>query len=243
MWKGKKLFEGVEGSRRRAIYKANGYTDEDLLRPHIGVVNTFNEAAPGHAHMRQIAEAAKAGVWQAGGTPFEFGTISTCGAPCVGADNKALRYKLVIRDIICGSIEIVAMEHMFDGLVLLSSCDSIIPAGANHLKGPFLENVGIDESIPIAVDGLDDKEEFTKVHVTQEKDTVDAAKMEAEVVEVAQRLVKNHSDIGAIVFECSDLPPFAAAAQEAVNLPIFDFITLTNMIYQAVVQRRYVGFM
>jgi dihydroxy-acid dehydratase len=128
MWQGKKLFEGIEGARRRAIYKANGYTDEDLLRPHIGVVNTFNEAAPGHAHMRQIAEAAKAGVWQAGGTPFEFGTISTCGAPCVGAENKALRYELVIRDIICGSIEIVAMEHMFDGLVLLSSCDSIIPA-------------------------------------------------------------------------------------------------------------------
>jgi dihydroxy-acid dehydratase len=128
MWQGKKLFEGIAGARRRAIYKANGYTDEDLLRPHIGVVNTFNEAAPGHAHMRQIAEAAKAGVWQAGGTPFEFGTISTCGAPCVGAENKALRYELVIRDIICGSIEIVAMEHMFDGLVLLSSCDSIIPA-------------------------------------------------------------------------------------------------------------------
>lgn len=128
MWQGKKLFEGLEGARRRAIYKANGYTDEDLLRPHIGVVNTFNEAAPGHALMRQIAEAAKAGVWQAGGTPFEFGTISTCGAPCVGAENRALRYELVIRDIICGSIEIVAMEHMFDGLVLLSSCDSIIPA-------------------------------------------------------------------------------------------------------------------
>lgn len=128
MWQGKKLFEGIDGARRRAIYKANGYTDEDLLRPHIGVVNTFNEAAPGHVHMRQIAEAAKAGVWQAGGTPFEFGTISTCGSPCVGAENKALRYELVIRDIICGSIEIVAMEHMFDGMVLLSSCDSIIPA-------------------------------------------------------------------------------------------------------------------
>jgi dihydroxy-acid dehydratase len=128
MWQGKKLFEGIEGARRRAIYKANGYADEDLLRPHIGVVNTYNEAAPGHSHMRQIAEAVKAGVWQAGGTPFEFGTISTCGAPCVGAENKALRYELVIRDIICGSIEIVAMEHMFDGLVLLSSCDSIIPA-------------------------------------------------------------------------------------------------------------------
>ena len=128
MWKGKKLFEGIEGARRRAIYKANGYTNEDLLRPHIGVVNTYNEAAPGHSHMRQIAEAVKSGVWQAGGTPFEFGTISTCGSPCVGSENKALRYELVIRDIICGSIEIVAMEHMFDGLLLLSSCDSIIPA-------------------------------------------------------------------------------------------------------------------
>lgn len=128
MWESKKLFEGIEGARRRAIYKANGYTDEDLRRPHIGVVNTWNEAAPGHFHLRNIAESVKAGVWQAGGTPFEFGTISTCGSLCVGAENKALRYELVIRDIIAGSIEIVAMEHIFDGLVLLSSCDSIIPA-------------------------------------------------------------------------------------------------------------------
>ncbi len=119
----------------------------------------------------------------------------------------------------------------------------IISAGGNHLKGPFLENVGIDESIPIAVDGLDNKEEFTKVHVTQEKDTVDATRMEAEVVDVAQRLVKNNPDIGAIVFECSDLPPFAAAVQDAVNLPIFDFITLVNMVYLAVVKKRYAGFM
>lgn len=128
MWQGKKLFEGIEGARRRAIYKANGYTDEDLRRPHIGVVNTWNEAVPGHFHLGKIAESVKAGVWQAGGTPFEFGTISTCGSLCVGAANKALRYELVIRDIIAGSIEIVAMEHLFDGLVLLSSCDSIIPA-------------------------------------------------------------------------------------------------------------------
>ena len=119
----------------------------------------------------------------------------------------------------------------------------IITAGAKHLKGEFLKNVGIDDSIPIAIDGLDDKEEFTKVHVTQEKDTIDAAKMEAEVIDVARRLVQKHPDVGAVVFECSDLPPFAAATQEAVGLPIFDFITLANMIYQAVVQRRYVGFM
>ncbi len=127
-YKEKRLFAGIEGARRRAIYKANGYTNEELDKPHIGVVNTFNEATPGHSHMRQIAEAVKAGIWQNGGTPFEFGTISTCASPCVGAENKALRYELVIRDIICASIEIVSMEHMFDGLVLLSSCDSIIPA-------------------------------------------------------------------------------------------------------------------
>ena len=72
MWQGKKLFEGIEGARRRAIYKANGFTDEDLLRPHIGIVNTFNEAAPGHAHMRQIAEAAKAGVGQKRTSQAEF---------------------------------------------------------------------------------------------------------------------------------------------------------------------------
>jgi len=128
MWRGKELFQGVKGARRRAMYKANGFDSEDLFRPHIGVVNTFNEAAPGHAHMRQIAEAVKSGVWQGGGTPFEFGTISTCASACVGAPNKALRYELVIRDVIAASIEIVSMEHMFDGLVLLSSCDSIIPA-------------------------------------------------------------------------------------------------------------------
>ncbi|UCE53644.1 MAG: aspartate/glutamate racemase family protein [Desulfobacterales bacterium] len=119
----------------------------------------------------------------------------------------------------------------------------IISAGANYLEGPFLENVGIDESIPVAVDGLDDKEEFTKVHVTQEKDTINAAKMEAEVVEVAQRLIEQHPDTGAVVFECSDLPPFAAAVQETVNLPIFDFITLINFVYTTVVQKRYEGFM
>lgn len=126
MWKGKPLFEGIEGAMRRARYKANGYTDEDLARPHIGVVNTWNEAAPGHFHLRKIAELVKAGIWQAGGTPFEFGTISTCGSICVGT--KAVRYELVIRDLIAGSVEVVSREHLFDGLVLLSSCDNIIPA-------------------------------------------------------------------------------------------------------------------
>jgi len=119
----------------------------------------------------------------------------------------------------------------------------ILTAGAERLKGPFLRNVGIDESIPIAIAGMDEKEEFTKTHVTQEKQTVDVKKMETEVVEVAQKLVTENPDIGALVFECSDLPPFTAAVQEAVDLPVFDFITLINMVYMAVVKKRYHGFM
>lgn len=78
-WKSGKLFKGTEGVMCRALYKSMGFTDEDPHRPLIGVVNTWNEASPGHFHLRQVAEATKAGVWQAGGTPFEFGTFATCG--------------------------------------------------------------------------------------------------------------------------------------------------------------------
>ena len=127
-WKSKQLFKGIEGTMRRAIYKSMGFTDKDLQSPLIGVVNTWNEASPGHFHLRQVAEAAKAGVWQAGGTPFEFGTFATCGAVAVGslrAEN--LKYELPIRDVLAASIEIMAKVHLFDGLVLLSSCDNIIP--------------------------------------------------------------------------------------------------------------------
>jgi len=139
----KVFFKGIEGARRRSIYHACGYSTQDLNRPHIGVVNAFNEAAPGHTHLRSFAEAVKSGIWQAGGAPFEFNTISTCGAICVGT--KHLRYELVLRDIIAASIEIVATEHLFDGLVLLSSCDSIIPGqilGAIRVNVPSLMVTG-----------------------------------------------------------------------------------------------------
>lgn len=143
MWGSRGFFAGLDGARRRSIYHACGYGSAELEGPHIGVVNAFNEAAPGHAHLRGLAEAVKAGIWQAGGVPFEFGTISTCGAICVGT--KHLRYELVIRDVIAASIEIVATEHLFDGLVLLSSCDSIIPGqilGAARVGQPAVVVTG-----------------------------------------------------------------------------------------------------
>jgi hypothetical protein len=119
----------------------------------------------------------------------------------------------------------------------------IVTAGARHLKGPFLENVGIDSSIPVAIAGMDDAEEFTAIHVTQTKQEVDLAAMEEEVVSVAERLVAHNPAIGALVLECSDLPPFASAIQQRVRLPIFDFITLAHFVYHAVVQTPYQGFL
>lgn len=118
-------FKGAESSHRRVIYKAMGYTDEDLAKPLIGVVNPWSEASPGHAHLREIAKQVKSGIWQNGGTPFEFGTFATCGNIAIGTEN--LKYELVIRDVLAASIEIMAKVHLFDGLVLLSSCDNIIP--------------------------------------------------------------------------------------------------------------------
>ncbi|MGD9078822.1 MAG: dihydroxy-acid dehydratase [Desulfobacterales bacterium] len=123
--KDQKLFSGDGASHRRAIYKGCGYDDVDLSRPLIGVVNTCNDAALGHVHLDKLAEHVKAGIWQAGGTPFEFGTISTCGEISIGTPH--LRYEMVIRDVIASSIEIMANVELFDGLVLLASCDSIIP--------------------------------------------------------------------------------------------------------------------
>ena len=119
------LFSGKESSTRRAIYKGCGYDDEDLSRPLIGVVNTANDAGLGHVHLDRLAERVKAGILQAGGTPFEFGTIATCGAVPIGTPH--FRYELVIRDIVASSVEIMAGVQLFDGLVLLASCDSIIP--------------------------------------------------------------------------------------------------------------------
>jgi dihydroxy-acid dehydratase len=123
--KQEKLFSADEAAHRRAIYKGCGYDDTDLSRPLIGVVNTCNDAALGHVHLDKLAQHVKAGIWQAGGTPFEFGTIATCGEIAIGTPH--LRYELVIRDVIASSVEIMANVELFDGLVLLASCDSIIP--------------------------------------------------------------------------------------------------------------------
>ncbi len=119
------LFSGPAAASRRAIYKGGGYDDEDLSKPLIGVVNPANDAGLGHVHLDKLTEHVKAGIWQAGGTPFEFRTIATCGAVPIGTPH--MRYELVIRDVIASSVEIMSQVQLLDGLVVLASCDSIIP--------------------------------------------------------------------------------------------------------------------
>jgi dihydroxy-acid dehydratase len=117
--------QGPEMSRTRALIKAMGYTDEELARPRIGVANTWAETSPGHYHLKSLAEAVKAGIWQAGGTPVEFSSFAQCP---IEPSDPGIRYDLPSRDIIAADVEACTELHLFDGLVLISSCDKNVPA-------------------------------------------------------------------------------------------------------------------
>ncbi|MEM3730953.1 MAG: dihydroxy-acid dehydratase [Candidatus Bathyarchaeia archaeon] len=115
----------MEGYSRRSLLKACGFTDEELNRPLVAVVNSWTNIVPGHVHLDKIAEAVVAGVRIAGGTPFQFHTIAVCDGIAMGHDG--MRYSLPSRDIIAASIEIMVEAHKFDGIVLVGSCDKIVP--------------------------------------------------------------------------------------------------------------------
>jgi len=117
--------KGVERSPFRSFLRAVGLSDEELKRPLIAVVNSWDEIVPGHIHLRQLAEAVKAGVRMAGGTPLEFNTIAACDALAEG--HEGMRYILPTRDVIADSIELMVEAHRFDAMVLLGSCDKIVP--------------------------------------------------------------------------------------------------------------------
>jgi len=117
--------KGTTRLPHRSIFKSLGFTDLEISRPIIGVVNSFNELIPGHMHLRNITEAVKAGIRIAGGTPQEFATIGVCDG--VAMNHVGMKYSLATREIIADSIEAVSMAHPFDGLVLVPSCDKIVP--------------------------------------------------------------------------------------------------------------------
>ncbi len=120
------VVDGIDRAAMRAHLKACGLLDCEMDKPFIGIVNTFNEMHPGHRHLRELAQAAKDGVRIAGGAPFEFCTISICDG--ISQGHVGMCYVLASREIIADSIEVVAQAQQLDGLVLLASCDKIVPA-------------------------------------------------------------------------------------------------------------------
>ncbi|HEY8422086.1 MAG TPA: dihydroxy-acid dehydratase [Thermoclostridium sp.] len=117
--------KGIERAPHRSLFKAMGYTDEEIERPLIGVVNSVNEIVPGHVHLSKIAEAVKAGIRLAGGTPVEFGCIGICDGIAMG--HEGMKYSLASRELIADSCEAMALAHSFDGMVFIPNCDKIVP--------------------------------------------------------------------------------------------------------------------
>lgn len=149
---------GKERAPHRALLKATGLTDEEIARPFIGVVNSWNEFIPGHIHLDKLAQAVKAGIRSAGGVPFEFHTIGVCDGIAMG--HAGMRYSLPSRELIEDSIEIMAEAHQLDGLVMIPSCDKIVPghlmaAGRLDLPtivvtgGPMMPGYGCDKNLDL----------------------------------------------------------------------------------------------
>lgn len=119
------MIKGPERAPHRSLMRADGLTDWELERPIIGIANSYNEMIPGHIHLDKLVEAVKAGIYAAGGTPIVFNTIGVCDG--IAMNHPGMKYSLPSRELIADSIETVAMGHPFDGLVLIASCDKIIP--------------------------------------------------------------------------------------------------------------------
>jgi len=117
--------KGIERAPHRSLFNALGLTEEELERPLIGVVNSYNEIVPGHMNLDKITEAVKKGIYMAGGTPIEVPAIAVCDG--IAMNNTGMKYSLVTRELIADSTECLANAHQFDGLVMIPNCDKNVP--------------------------------------------------------------------------------------------------------------------
>jgi dihydroxy-acid dehydratase len=116
---------GIDRTAQRALLKSLGLTNNDIAKPWIAVVNSYSEIVPGHIHLNALANAVKAGIKSAGGTPFEFNTIAICDGICQGT--TGMKYSLPSRDLIADTVEVMIQAHQFDAMAMISSCDKIVP--------------------------------------------------------------------------------------------------------------------
>jgi dihydroxy-acid dehydratase len=144
---------GVENAPKRALLKAMGYTDAQIEKPLVGIVNSFNEVVPGHIHLQNIARAVKDGVLSAGGTPMEFNTIAVCDGLAMG--HEGMKYSLCSRELIADSIECMVKAHRFDALVFIPNCDKIVPGMLMAAARLDLPSIFISGGPMLSVDGSD----------------------------------------------------------------------------------------
>lgn len=117
--------KGLARAPHRSLLKADGLTDEEIERPLIAVISSTNDIIPGHNHLDKIADAVKAGVRMAGGTPLEATTIGVCDG--IAMNHEGMHFSLTSREVIADSVECVVQGHQFDGMVLIPSCDKVVP--------------------------------------------------------------------------------------------------------------------
>jgi dihydroxy-acid dehydratase len=117
--------KGMQRAPHRSLLRACGVTDAEMDKPFIGVANSFTDIVPGHIHLKQIADAVKMGISQAGGVPFEFSTMAICDG--IAMNHDGMRYSLASREIVADTVESMAQAHSLDALVLLPTCDKIVP--------------------------------------------------------------------------------------------------------------------
>ncbi len=172
-----KLTKGVSAAPQRALLGALGYTCEQMKRPLVGVVNSFNDVVPGHTHLQQIARAVKDGVLAAGGTPMEFNTIAVCDGLAMGHDG--MHYSLASRELIADSVECMVKAHCFDALVFIPNCDKVVPGMLMAAARCNLPSIFVSGGPMLSLDGRDLNTVFEAVGA------VNAGKMsEAELAEV-----------------------------------------------------------
>lgn len=128
--------KGIQKAPHRSLLRACGLEDDDFKKPFIGIANSFTDIVPGHIHLRELVEDVKQGIVDAGGIPFEFDTMAICDG--ISMNHEGMKYSLPSREIIAATVESMAKGHAFDGLVLIPSCDKVVPG---MLMGAFRVNV------------------------------------------------------------------------------------------------------
>ncbi|MDR1979062.1 MAG: dihydroxy-acid dehydratase [Synergistaceae bacterium] len=166
--------KGADRAPHRSLFNACGFTAEEISRPLIGVIYAFSEIVPGHIHLDKLAEAAKAGVYMAGGTPILMPVIGVCDGIVMG--HGGMRYSLASRELIADSVETMAMAHCMDGLVLIPNCDKIIPGMIMAASRINIPSVLVSGGPMLAGRKDDPKEGFKAINLNTNFEAVGAYK-------------------------------------------------------------------